>query len=406
MKNYLKPIAILIIFGGLNLIIPNRQSEDIIDDNVIIKPTIIEVTNSMELIDDITETEDKQENIVEEEIEILPETYQINIKMVGDCLIHEGLYKAARKSDGAYNFEFMFEHIIDDIQAADIAIINQETIFTANRNNYSGYPTFGSPVEVGDAEAIAGFDIIAHATNHTIDKGIQGINDTLTFWNENHPDIAIIGIHNNEDESDILYKEVNNITLSFVNYTYGLNGLESRRKGKEYIVDLLTDVGVEDTLHEAVENSDMLIAILHVGTEYVYTPSTYEIQQVDKFIDNGASIVICAHPHVVEPFEIRTTENGNSAIVFYSLGNFISCQNKIPRVLGGMADIIIEKTIIGEEQTIEVIDFNMIPLVTHQERGYYTTYKLEDYTEELARKHKLGVTIEGLNNLWNSIMNK
>ena len=31
----------------------------------------------------------------------------------------------------------------------------------------------------------------------------------------------------------------------------------------------------------------------------------------------------------------------------------------------------------------------MEPLVTHQEYRYFTTYKLEDYTNELCQKHRL-----------------
>jgi len=390
----------------------NNDMQEVLSNEIVAKAMVTEEAtfnkniNTNKIISEKDNPNKKLENLIDDETEITPETSSVIIRMVGDCLIHSGLYKAALQPDGTYNFDDMFRYIKDDIESADIAIINQETIFTADRNNYSSYPIFGSPVEVGDAEVKAGFDIIAHATNHTIDKGIQGINDTLTFWKENYPDINILGIHSSPEESDIVYKEVNNINFAFVNYTYGLNGLESRRTGQEYIVDLLHDDDIEETLHEASENSDMLVAILHIGTEYVYKPTEYQLNNIDKFIDNGADIVICAHPHVVEPYEIRTTANGNSALVFYSLGNFISSQNKLPRVLGGMAEITIEKTISGDNTIVEITDYSVIPLVTHQEAGYYTTYKLEDYTDELAKKHKLGVTIEKLNNLWNEIMNQ
>lgn len=377
-------------------------------ENVIVKVPSTNTENkvSSELIYDTEEIETEQQIIETETEEKEPEVQTVNIKMVGDCLIHSSLYKSAEQSPGLYNFDSMFEHVKNDIESADIAIINQETIFTANINDYSGYPMFGSPIEVGIAEVNAGFDVVCHATNHTIDKGIQGIEDTLQFWNENYPEIGILGIHNNEDESDIYYKETNGINFAFVNYTYGLNGLESRRTGKEYIVDMLTDSDIEETLAEAEENSDMTIAILHVGTEYVYEPTDYAKQQVDKFIDNGADIVICAHPHVIEPYEMRTTDNGKTGLVYYSLGNFISAQDEYPRVLGGMADITITKTTYNNESTIEITDYTMIPLVTHQERGYYTTYKLEDYTDELASKHRLGITTEKLWTLWNSIISK
>lgn len=334
---------------------------------------------------------------------------EVNIKMVGDCLIHSPLYKAARKEDGSYNFDMLFENIKSDIESADLAIINQETIFIDDRNNYSSYPMFGSPVEVGDAEVKVGFDVIAHATNHTIDKGLQGISDTINFWETKYPEIKYLGIHDSKEDSDIEYIEKKGIKFAFVNYTYGLNGLESRRTGQEYTIDLLSDSDIEQTLQTAEQNADITIAILHVGTEYVYKPTDYAKKQVDRFIDNGADIVLCAHPHVIEPYEMRTTEKGNTALVYYSLGNFVSNQDELPRILGGMADITITKTNYNNKSTIEIVDYTMIPLVTHQERGYFTTYKLEDYTDELCKKHKLyrkGLSINYLEDLYDKIVNK
>ena len=37
----------------------------------------------------------------------------------------------------------------------------------------------------------------------------------------------------------------------------------------------------------------------------MYKPTTYQQEQIDKFIDNGADIVLCAHPHVVQPWKCR-----------------------------------------------------------------------------------------------------
>ena len=339
-----------------------------------------------------------------DEIEEIKETDSLNIKMVGDNLIHNSIYFAAKTDDG-YNFDMMFENVKEDIEEADIAIINQETIFVEDETRYSSYPTFGSPTEVGDAAIKAGFDVVAHATNHTLDKGTSGILDTLKFWKNNYPDINVLGIHENEEENDISYLEKNNIKVAFVNYTYGLNGLRLP-EGKEHMIDLLgDDIKIKETLEEAENNSDVTIAILHIGTEYVYKPTKYHKDYVDFFIDNGADIVLCAHPHVLEPYDMVTTENGNTGLVYYSLGNFISNQNEVPRLLGGMADITIER---NEEGKIYIKDYSLIPLVTHYGGKYYSTYKLEDYTDELASQHKISkareFSVDILWELYNKIM--
>lgn len=332
-----------------------------------------------------------RETIAEESnniIEAKPD--KLTLRMVGDNLIHNTLYFAAKTEDG-YDFDMLFENVKEEIESADVSIINQETIFVKDPKRYSSYPTFGSPTQVGDSIVKSGFDVVAHATNHTLDKGTSGVEDTLSFWKENYPNIKILGIHESNEESDMTYIEKNNIKLSFVNYTYGLNGMPLPNN-KGYMVDLLgNDEELKNNIKTAKENSDIMIAILHIGTEYVYSPTRYHKKYVDMCIDSGADIVLCAHPHVLEPYKMVTTENGNTGLVYYSLGNFISNQKEVPTLLGGMADIELIRT---EDGDVEISKYDLIPLVTHYIEGYYTTYRLDEYNDELASQHKISKTKE------------
>ena len=334
----------------------------------------------------------------------------ITIRMVGDALIHSGIYKQCKQSDGSYNADKLFENIKSVIQSADIAILNQETILVEKESDYSNYPNFGSPYAIGQGAINAGFDVIAHATNHTMDKGISGIQQTLNFWRNKNA--TILGIHETAEESDIAYVSCEGITISFVNYTYGLNGLEKDLGDKKYMVDLLSDSNIEKTVAKAKQTSDLMIAVLHVGTEYVYTPSNSAIKQVDRFIDAGADIVLCAHPHVVETYGMRTTKNNNTALVYYSLGNFISYQNKVPRMIGGMADITIGLTKQADSSyKVEIVDYDMVPIVTHlQGGGNISTYLLSDYTDALCAKHvyfkEENLTVSDLYGLYYDMVNE
>ena len=340
----------------------------------------------------------------ETEVVEIEEPDELLIRMVGDNLIHNSVYYAAQNSEG-YNFDMLFENVRDEIESADVAIINQETIFVKDKSRYSSYPTFGSPMEVGGAIVKAGFDVVAHATNHTNDKGPSGILDTISFWKEKYPDVKILGIHEMAEESDIVYLEKNGIKLAFVNYTYGLNGL-NLPESKSYMTDVLgNDEELANILQEARANCDVLIPILHIGTEYVYEPTVYHKKYVNFCIDNGADIVLCAHPHVLEPYGIVTTENGNSGVVYYSLGNFMSNQKAVPRILGGMAEI---RLIRDDDGKVVVKEYDLIPTVTHYAGKYYSTYLLEDYTDDLAKQHTLQKTIpfsvQTLTDLYEKIM--
>lgn len=331
------------------------------------------------------------------------------VVMVGDDLIHSPLYKAADKEDGTYDFSNQFDKI-PEIREADIAMINQETILVNDYSRVSSYPCFGSPSSLGKDLIDAGFDVICHATNHTYDKGYSGIEETLSYWHTNYPNVPVLGIHGSEEEKDYCIYEYNGLKIGLVNYTYGLNGIT---RTKDFSVDLLSDSDIEDTMLLCSTGSDIQIAILHVGEEYRYTPTEYQKEQVERFIDMGADVVICAHPHVVEPYEYVTTANGNEGLVYYSLGNFISGQTEIDRCLGGMAKFNIAYDVDdnGNVTMASVAEYNMIPLFTHQQSGNYTTYKLSDYTDDLLKKHKLygkahGNSVDSIWELWKSIIEK
>lgn len=331
---------------------------------------------------------------------------EITIRMVGDDLIHKPIFQSARQEDGSYNFDYIFSYIKDDIQEADIAIINQETILIHDPSQVSSFPNFGTPEAIGHSIAAAGFDVVAHANNHTMDKGYAAIANTVNFWRSQYPEIQYLGIHDSPQDSEIRYLTRNGIKVGFVNYTFGLNGIRLPR-GREYSVDLLTEGGIGNVMAEARANSDLLVAVLHVGEEYKFQPTAYERQQVERFIDMGADIVLCAHPHVLEPYGMVTTRNGRTGLVYYSLGNFVSAQYQLSRVLGGMADITVRKNGEGEEASVEIVKYDLVPLVTHIEGARSMAVRLDQYTDEMAGRHKLagaGLTPAALWQLYDSIM--
>lgn len=365
-----------------------------------------------------TKKNEKEQKVVKQEknIETIPtepiiENYSLSMIAVGDNLIHSPIYKKAKQSDGSYDFSSMYANIKDTIQSYDLAIINQETIYVNDESNVSSYPCFGTPSSIGDTLVDIGFDVILSATNHTWDKRSIGFDNTIEFWKK-YPNITLLGIHENEDDFNTIdIIEKNGFKLGMFNYTYGLNGF-TLPIGEEYKIDLLDnkDKFIEDI--KSIENDvDFTICFLHIGTEYTYTPTTYQVDYINDLIDVGADIIICTHPHVVEPYDIITTPNGNVGLVYYSCGNFISNQDEIDRVLGGMAEIYLTKTIVdGEVTNCSIKKYDFEPIVTHYNSKEHTIYKLSDYTNELANTHSLKsknskFSVEYLQDLWNKIIN-
>ena len=120
--------------------------------------------------------------------------YDITLLALGDNLMHMGIVKTGKKEDGTYDFSFLFDNIRDYLDAADIKVINQETILGGNELGFSGFPRFNSPTETGDAIAEAGFNVVLHATNHAADQGLNGILNCSAYWAASHPEVLMTGI--------------------------------------------------------------------------------------------------------------------------------------------------------------------------------------------------------------------
>lgn len=320
-----------------------------------------------------------------------PEPRQVTLLAVGDDLVHGSTLNGGLQEDGTYDFNGFYRHLTEEISAADIAIINQETIFAGDQFEYTGYPTFNTPDAMGHAIVNAGFDVVLHATNHTMDKKDKGVEHCLEFWKTTYPDITVLGIYESKEAQDtITVVEKNGIKIAMLNYTYGLNGIKIPA-GKEHLVTLLTWSNrdyIRSQIRQAKELADFVIVFPHWGTEYKYEPDKNQVAWTELFAEECVDLVIGTHPHVLEPVEWIDRPDGEQMLVFYSLGNFISGQIEAPRLLGGMANVTLTET---PEGTIEISACSVIPVVTHYSEqvgdGTYSTYRLSEYTEELLQLH-------------------
>lgn len=307
-------------------------------------------------------------------------TLSVSFVAFGDTIGHGPVLSAAKTNEG-YDFTENFENMTAYIESADVACVNQETVFVGS--NFTGYPSFGSPEAFGIAEAMAGFDVVTHATNHAFDRGEAGVLYTTAFW-ENYPQITMLGMHESyEDAEEISVIEKNGLKIALLNYTYSLNGYVLP-KGKEYMVDLLDEEKIRADMEKARGMSDAIVVFAHWGNEYQNVPAQSQRSWAQLFADCGATVIVGAHPHVVQPLETVTANDGRVVPVYYSLGNFISNQNDYQTALCAMADF----KIIKDSSGVKCTDYVIKPVVTHMQPDYYSAYLLEDYTEEMAKKHK------------------
>lgn len=311
------------------------------------------------------------------------ENNTLHIRAVGDNLIHEAFIEAG--SDNDWDFDFLYENIKGDISDADLASVNQETPLTTEHEDVAGYPDFNTPSEVGDALADAGFDIVTQATEHAFDQEETGIKDTISFWEKEHKNITLLGIHNSKNDPSYQIIEKKNFKIAVMNYSTMLSENHSIPEDSSYMVNLYSEEKAKEDLEEAKQEADVAIVYLHGGQDESSQPETRLKERVQFLAEQGADVIICSHPHILKGYEVIEKPDGTETLVYYSLGNFVSAQSSLENLLGGMADFTLKKN--GEKVTIE--SYSMVPLVMHYNADYTdcSVYKLEDYTDELAQEH-------------------
>lgn len=320
---------------------------------------------------------------------VQPQT--VTIIMVGDVLLHTRVEQSATTEDGSFDFAPIFANVKDEVAAADLALVNQEVIIGGEELGISGYPAFNAPYEVADELVDTGFDVICHATNHALDKGKKGLTNCLNYWQEQYPDLTVLGIHDSkEDQEEIYVAECEGMRIAILNYTYGTNGIPLPGD-MPYAVDLLKESRVKEDLAKAEKLADFTIVCPHWGTEYSLKKTAEQEKWVKIFYEGGADLVIGTHPHVIEPVEMIEGENG-LMLVYYSLGNFVNWTSGTGsgvanRMVGGMAKV----TLTRKEGEVSISEYEMLPLVAHVSPGYggVTTYFFEDYSKELADKNAI-----------------
>ena len=294
---------------------------------------------------------------------------EVKFAAFGDNIIHKTIYEYANHYNNG-NFDFLYEPFLEEIQNADIASIQAETVLVKKESAVSGYPQFGSPIAVGEAIKKAGFDVAVCGNNHALDKGIYGIDVTTSFYRDN--EITCVGIQNSLDEEYRPYEVIskNGIKFALFSYTYGTNGMDASEK-YPYAVHYIPKTDDEKLkcladIEDAKKEADFIVVYAHWGDEYTKSISDYQREFAYLLCDAGVDVIIGTHPHVLQYMQTLEREDGGETLVYYSIGNFRADQKQDEATrIGGEAYFVVEHTFNGVR--IKEYELKEIDSVVHRQ---------------------------------------
>lgn len=319
----------------------------------------------------------------------------VSFSAVGDNLMNLPVVEAADANagemyDGLYDFTPMYQGVADIVATHDLNFIDIETILGGDHLGLTGYPSFNSPAAIADEVADFGWNLATTATNHSLDVGIEGIDNSSATWAA-HPEVVVTGTFvSPEDRARIRTVEKNGITFAFLSYTDYLNGIPVP-SGYEYAVATAdTDAMVADVTR-AHELADVVIVAMSWGSENDFVPNETQRYFAQLLANLGVDLVVGFGPHVIQPIEwyqqldAAGNPTGSQTLVVFSLGNFLSNQPYAYANVEGCFTCVFER--LGQHGPITLTDLAWTPLINHIDGDYHEVFKLRDYTPELAWAH-------------------
>ena len=138
------------------------------------------------------------------------------------------------------------------------------------------------------------------------------------------------------------------IRIACLSYTYGTNGMKEPKESPYAVEKLENTERVAEQIRYARPRADVVMVFPHWGDENSSEVSKEQERLARFFLDAGCDVVVGAHPHVVQKYEILRDPKGREMPVFYSLGNFVSGQSEEVNRIGGLAGFDLVKGADGE----------------------------------------------------------
>ena len=245
-------------------------------------------------------------------------TTTLTILASGDLLVHAPVAAAATPGPGRYDFRPLFRPIRRIVRGADLALCHVETPLGPGQR--TGYPLFNAPEELAAAIRWTGWDACSTASNHSLDRGLDGIGSTRRALRR--AGVRATGTARSAAEARrILIVRVRGVRIAVLAYTEHTNGL---LRPTAWAVNVAWRPRIlADARRARRRGADLVLVNLHWGAEYVHEPTTAQRTLARALLRSGlVDAIVGQHPHVVQP--IRRIAG---RFVVYGEGNLLSAQS-------------------------------------------------------------------------------
>jgi poly-gamma-glutamate synthesis protein (capsule biosynthesis protein) len=244
---------------------------------------------------------------------------KLTVEVNGDLLIHAPVWqRALQDGRGSYDFAPMLREVAPYVRAADLAICHVETPMTPRPPH--GYPVFNTPTQLARAIRKTGWRICDTASNHSVDEGQYGIDQTGLELD--HAGVLHTGSFPSEAaRRRTLLVTVKGVRVAFLAFTEMTNGISLPHP---WSVNLASVDSVRRAARRARQRGAQVVIVnFHWGQEFQSQPSAFQLGTAEALAaDPNITAIVGQHAHVVQPI---TRVHGK--LVVYGEGQLLSNQS-------------------------------------------------------------------------------
>ncbi len=215
--------------------------------------------------------------------------------------------------------ELISKEILDFLLSADHVITNVEGPIAESEQNTtdSGVQQLLHTIDPKAIKVLKNMnaDIWNICNNHIMDAGAYGIESTLKYAKDFGAKTIGAGMDINDARKPVILNEAGGIGMFGVGYQRACRKADIDKPGCYSWSDL---DAIQESINEIKKTCRWCIVVAHAGEEFTPLASPYTRERFHKYLDMGADVVVCHHPHV--PMNYETV---GDKLIFYSLGNFI-----------------------------------------------------------------------------------
>ena len=268
------------------------------------------------------------------------EGQRVKIAAVGDLLFHNALQIKALAVGGSYRqfwgpvAQVLVEASVvygnlEGTVAEGVAFRTRLVVDPGRtvRTAVYGVPdqklNFNYHASLVDDLVASGFKVVSTANNHALDRGGVGVDRTLAALRQKG--LGVTGTRASDDLTGEMSAMVraHGTTVAFLACTAFTNWPDEHGQ-------VLGCYHQRDEVLAAIRKLasnpivDAVVLTPHWGIEGTHTPEDRQRLLAREAVEAGATVIVGTHPHVLQPWEKITADDGREALVIYSTGNFIS----------------------------------------------------------------------------------